>query len=111
MKKYMLKRDLPTFKAGDIFILSDSNGCLWHSTGGDHVDRIAYSRLELEVHPEMLTEWFTEIKDHAPLEGSLDYDLFVIDGQNADTTQEQLRDCMKDALEQIISRLKKLEEE
>lgn len=109
MKKYMLKRDLPTFKAGDIFLREQ--GCLWHSTGGNHVDRIAYTRLELEAHPEMLTEWFTEIKDHAPLEGSLDYDLFVIDSQNTDTTQEQLRDCIKDAIEQIISRLKKLEEE
>lgn len=110
MKKYVLKRDLPTFKAGDIFIISP-DGCLWHSTGGDHVDRIAYSRLELEVHPEMLTEWFTQIKHHAPLAGSLDYDLFVIDSQNTDTTHEQLRDCIKDAIEQIISRLKKLEEE
>lgn len=113
MKKYVLKRDLPTFKAGDIFILSDSDGCLWHATGdsGEHVDVRAYHRKTLQAYPEILTEWFTEIKGHAPLEGSLDYDLFVIDSQNADTTQEQLRDCMKDALEQILSRLKKLEEE
>lgn len=112
MKKYILKRDLPTFKTGEIFIMAEGGrGCLWYSTGGDQVDRIAYTSSELKAHPEILTEWFTEIKDHAPLEGSLDYDLFVIDSQNADTTQEQLRDCMKDALEQIISRLKKLEEE
>ena len=52
-----------------------------------------------------------EIKNHAPLEGSLDYDLFVINSQNTDTTQEQLRDCIRDAIEQIISRLKKLEKE
>lgn len=107
MKKYILKRDLPTFKAGDIFLIG--HGCLWHSTGGDHVDRIAYSVSDLEAHPEMLTEWFTEIKDHAPLEGSLDYDLYVIDSKNTDTTQEQLRDCIKDALEQIISRVKETE--
>lgn len=110
MKKYILKRDLPTFKAGDIFIISP-DGCLWHSTGGEHADIMAYHRRTLEAFPEMLTEWFTEIKGHAPLEGSLDYDLFVIDSQNADTTQEQLRDSMKDALEQIISRLNKLEED
>lgn len=110
MKKYILKRDLPTFKAGDIFIISP-DGSLWHSTGGDHVDIMAYHRRTLEAFPEMLTEWFMEIKNHAPLEGSLDYDLYVIDSENTDTTQEQLRDCMKDALEQIISRLKKLEEE
>lgn len=109
MKKYMLKRDLPTFKAGDIFIISP-DGCLWHSTGGEHVDVMAYHRRTIEAFPEMLTEWFTEIKAHAPLEGSLDYDLYVIDSENTDTTQEQLRDCIKDALEQIISHLKELEE-
>ena len=111
MKKYVLKRDLPTFKAGDIFILSDLDGCLWHSTDGDHVDHVIYTNSELKAHPEILTEWFTEIKDYAPLEGSLDYDLYVINSQNTDTTQEQLRDSMKDALEQIISRLNKLEED
>lgn len=110
MKKYILKRDLPTFKAGDIFIISP-DGSLWHSTGGEHVDIMAYHRRTLEAFPEILTEWFMEIKGHAPLEGSLDYDLYVIDSENTDTTQEQLRDCMKDALEQIISRLKKLEVE
>lgn len=109
MKKYVLKRDLPTFKAGDIFIISP-DGSLWHSTGGEHVDIMAYHRRTLEEFPEMLTEWFTEIKGHAPLEGSLDYDLFVINSQNTDATQEQLRDCINDAIEQIISRLKKLEE-
>lgn len=113
MKKYVLKRDLPTFKTGEIFILSDLDGCLWYATGdsGGHVDVMAYHRKTLEAFPEILTEWFTEIKDHAPLEGSLDYDLYVIDSENTDTTQEQLRDCIKDALEQIISRLKELEEE
>ena len=110
MKKYMLKRDLPTFKVGDIFLINGEYGCLWHSTDGDHVDRIAYTRSELKAHPGILTEWFTEIKDHAPLEGSLDYDLYVIDSENTDTTQEQLRDCIKDALEQIIRHLKELEE-
>lgn len=109
-KKYMLKRDLPTFKAGDIFIISP-DGCLWHSTGGKHVDVMAYHRMQLEAFPEMLTEWFTEIKQHVPLAGSLDYDLYVIDSRNTDTTQEQLRDCIKDALEQIISCLKELNEQ
>lgn len=111
MKKYMLKRDLPTFNASDIFIIACEHGCLWHSTDGDQVDRIVYTSSELKAHPEILTEWFAEIKDHAPLEGSLDYDLYVIDSRNTDTTQEQLRDCIKDAIEQIISRLKRLEEE
>ena len=38
------------------------------------------------------------------------YDLFVIDSRNADTTQEQLPDCIKDVIEQIMGHLKELEE-
>lgn len=39
-----------------------------------------------------------------------DYDLFVIDSRNADTTQEQLPDGIKNVIEQIIGRLKELKE-
>lgn len=38
-----------------------------------------------------------------------DYDLFVIDQNNKNTTPEQLRDCIKDALENIDQRLQKQE--
>lgn len=40
---------------------------------------------------------------------SIDYDLFVIDPNNKDTTPEQLRDCIGDALENIDRRLQKQE--
>lgn len=40
---------------------------------------------------------------------SIDYDLFVIDAENEETTPRQLRDCMKDALENIDKRLAKQE--
>lgn len=33
-----------------------------------------------------------------PKRGSLDYDLFVIDPTNQDSTPEQIRDCIYDAL-------------
>lgn len=40
---------------------------------------------------------------------SLDYDLFVIDPENKNTTPEQLRDCIHDALTRLDERLEKLE--
>lgn len=40
---------------------------------------------------------------------SIDYDLFVIDPNNKNTTPEQLRDCIEDALENINQRLQKQE--
>lgn len=40
---------------------------------------------------------------------SIDYDLFVIDPNNKNTTPEQLRDCIEDALENIDQRLQKQE--
>lgn len=42
--------------------------------------------------------------------GSFDYDLHVIDAQNTDTTLEQLRDCIYDALTRIDERLNAIEE-
>lgn len=40
---------------------------------------------------------------------NIDFDLFVIDPANQDTTTEQLRACLHDALTVLDSRLSKLE--
>lgn len=56
MKYYKLKKDLPTFKAGDLFILNDTG--LWHSTGGRYVDVMAYAKKTLELFPNILKDWF-----------------------------------------------------
>lgn len=37
--------------------------------------------------------------------GSIDYDLYVINAENRDTTPEQLRDCIYDALRRMDERL------
>ncbi len=39
---------------------------------------------------------------------SLDYDLFVINPNNLDTTDRQLRDCIYDAIEELAERIVKL---
>ena len=61
-KRYKLKRDLPTFKAGDIFYLS-SMGNLFHESD----DVVAYSWSTIDKFPNILTDWFEEIKPAEPL--------------------------------------------
>ena len=57
MKRYKLKRDLPTFKAGEIFYLSDAGNLLRES---DNVP--AYSWSTIDKFPNILADWFEEIK-------------------------------------------------
>lgn len=63
MKRYKLKKDLPTFKAGDIFYLSDTGNLFdrnfLHAKSSD----IVYSFKEIEKFPNILTDWFEEIKE------------------------------------------------
>ena len=57
MKRYKLKRDLPTFKAGEVFYLSDAGNLLRES---DNI--AAYSWSTIDKFPNILAEWFEEIK-------------------------------------------------
>ena len=58
MKRYELKRDLPTFKAGEVFYLSDAGNLLRES---DNVP--AYSWSTIDKFPNILSDWFEEIKE------------------------------------------------
>ena len=58
MKRYKLVKDLPTFKAGDVFYLSEM-GSLIHES--DNVP--AYSWTTIDKFPNILTDWFEEIKE------------------------------------------------
>lgn len=58
MKRYKLKRDLPTFKAGDEFYL-DSNNDLRLKVS----DIMAYNHKTLEKFPNILKDWFEEIPE------------------------------------------------
>lgn len=63
MKYYKLLKDLPTFNKGDIFRKADVGG-LWHCTGPKgYVDVMAYAEKTLEAFPNILTDWFEEIKE------------------------------------------------
>lgn len=58
MKRYKLRRDLPTFKAGDIFYINENDNLIRES---DNVP--AYDWLTLKKFPNILTDWFEEIKE------------------------------------------------
>lgn len=58
MKRYKLKRDLPTFKAGEIFYISDAGNLFRES---DNI--AAYSWTTLDKFPNILTDWFEEINE------------------------------------------------
>ena len=58
MKRYKLKRGLPTFKAGEIFYLSDAGNLLRES---DNI--AAYSWTTLDKFPNILADWFEEVNE------------------------------------------------
>lgn len=80
MKRYKLLKDLPTFKAGEEFFV-DEGGNLIVGTpekpkkifvgGSDfnipyEVDLVVYGRETLKKFPNILTDWFEEIKFEIP---------------------------------------------
>lgn len=66
-KRYRLIKDLPTFKAGDIFEIREDD-CLWfHNQKNDEPHHykewiMAYHQKTLERFPNILTDWFEEEK-------------------------------------------------
>lgn len=70
MKQYKLKKDLPTFKAGELFH-TDESGNLWRDKvqkGNHWQDEVmAYHHKTIERFPDILTEWFEEYEEQDPL--------------------------------------------
>ena len=76
MKRYRLLKDLPTFKAGDEFFISEKGNLIAGTPekpkkvligDGDfivpvEVDLMAYAKETLQQFPNILEEWFEEIK-------------------------------------------------
>lgn len=59
MKEYRLKKDLPTFKAGDEFILDRNNDLYCPEE-----NVIAYYHEIIKKFPNILTDWFEEIPEN-----------------------------------------------
>lgn len=65
MKRYRLKKDLPTFKAGETFVLWNSIETQGLCRESD--DIMAYHQKTLDKFPNILEDWFEEIKPAEPL--------------------------------------------
>ena len=59
MKHYKLKKDIPMFKAGDLFYINSDQGCLVQK---DTI-RLAFHKETLEEYPEILRDWFEEVEE------------------------------------------------
>lgn len=77
MKRYKLKRDLPTFNAGEIFYLSNSGSLIRES---DKV--MAYSWITIDKFPNIMTDWFEEIKEPTRWKPETDQEYYYV-GNNA----------------------------
>lgn len=62
MKRYKLKKDLPKFKAGEVFEIS-SKGNLVKRRPCISDCIVAYSAKELKDFPEILRDWFVETQE------------------------------------------------
>lgn len=122
MKRYKLKKDLPTFKAGDIFYLSDTGNIFdrnfLHAKSSD----IVYSFKEIEKFPNILTEWFEEIKEPTRWKPEMRHDYYYIsgvghvyddtwaNGSPIDNGRFEIGNCFKteEETEQVVEYLKAL---
>ena len=111
MKRYTLLKDLPTFKAGEKFFISDSGNLIAGTPSNPKkitvetrygltmkIDLMAYAQETLEEFPNILKDWFEEIK-----EPELPKEFFCIDidkvicynfsyfSSNKNTRQEYIR--------------------
>ena len=114
MKRYKLKRDLPTFKAGDIFVLIDS-GSLIHESDGV----VAYSWSTIDKFPNILPDWFEEVKEPTRWKPELGYKYYLSDSNGSiydsvwsndyiDRSRSEIGNCFesREEAEKAIERLK-----
>lgn len=78
MKRYKLKKDLPTFNAGDVFYLSEVGNLIRES---DNVPD--YSWTTLDNYPNILTDWFEEIKESTRWKPEMNQDYCFIDSDGS----------------------------
>lgn len=121
MKQYKLKRDLPTFKAGDIFYLSDTGNLFDRNFLHAKSSHIVYSFKEIEKFPNILTDWFEEIKEPTRWRPDDDQKYYLLDSNglvhesiwaddSADRSRFEIGNCFQteEEIERGIEYLKAL---
>lgn len=95
MKRYKLLKDLPTFKAGEKFFISDSGNLIAGTPRNPKqitvetlygipkkIDLMAYASETLEEFPNILKDWFEELPD-------LNEYFYITDDGNVDFVVEE----------------------
>ena len=116
MKRYKLKRDLPTFKAGEVFYLSDAGNLFRESD-----DIAAYSWSTIDKFPNILADWFEEIKEPTRWKPEMCHVYYLLDDDgtvynnlwdddSVDNGRFEIGNCFqaKEEAEQVVEYLKAL---
>lgn len=116
MKRYKLKRELPTFKAGEIFYLSDAGNLLRESD-----NMAAYSWSTLDKFPNILTDWFEEVEESTRWKPRIGQKYYLLDSNGSvydsvwsndyiDRNRSEIGNCVqtKEEAEQVVEYLKAL---
>ena len=117
MKRYKLKRDIPAFKAGEIFRLSDAGNLFRES---DNVP--AYGWTILNKFPNILTDWFEEIKESTRWKPEMEQRYYYVcsngrvseyvwlGSQRLDNSRFEIDNCFqtKEEAERVVEYLKAL---
>ena len=114
MKRYKLKKDLPTFKEGEIFYLSDNGNLIRES---DNIP--AYSWSTIDKFPNILTDWFEEIKESTRWKPELGYKYYLSDSNGSiydsvwsndyiDRSRSEIGNCFesREEAEKAVEKLK-----
>lgn len=94
MKRYKLKRDLPTFKAGDEF--SYINGSLIECKPNGTTGICLYSANTLEKFPNILIDWFEEVKEPTRWKPEMGQAYYYIRGDGSVYDDTWVNDCAVD---------------
>lgn len=116
MKRYKLKRDIPVFKAGEAFYLSDAGNLFRES---DNVP--VYGWTIIDKNPNILTDWFEEINEPTRLMPDEGQKYYLLDSNGSvlvdiwsdwrfDDDRFDIGNCFKtkEEAEQVIEYLKAL---
>lgn len=116
MKRHKLKKDLPTFKAGDKFVLDNDGNLLFVETvGGLRVkcpNLVAYAAETIEKFPNILTEWFEEIPEKPKTVWDLEEgDIYYIPAWDNTVGNDWWHDREKDNHRRLLGNMFLTEEE
>lgn len=116
MKRYKLKRDIPAFKAGTECCIEEAG----HMVPCRGISYTIVHKAQLEKNPNILTDWFEEVKEPTRWKPELGHDYYYISGdghvyddswddsQFADRGRFEIGNCFQteEEAERVVEKLK-----